>query len=107
VLAMDSAGKERYRIEGYLPKGEFRPELEFALARLAFDAKKWFEAEAQYRSVVERYPTSAVAPAAQYWTGVSAYQRTHEHDALRQTANALANSFPLSIWAIKASIWLP
>lgn len=68
---MDSVvGKERYRIEGYLPKEEFRPELEFVLARLAFDAKKWFEAEAQYRSVLERYPTSAVAPAAQYWTGV-------------------------------------
>lgn len=106
VLVMDSAGKERYRIEGYLPKMDFRAELEFALARLMFDAKKWSGAEKQYGSVIERYPTSAVAPAAQYWAGVSAYQRTHDHNVLGQTAKALADKFPLSIWTVKASIWL-
>ena len=107
MLIMDSAGKERYRMEGYLPKGEFRAELDFALARLAFDSKKWSDAQKQYESVVERYPTTAVAPAAQYWTGVSEYQRTHEPDALRRTGKALADRFPRSIWATKASIWLP
>jgi TolA-binding protein len=102
---MDSAGKERYRIEGYLPKMEFRAELESALARLLFDAKEWSAAEKQYGKVVEQYPTSAVAPAAQYWMGVSAYQRTRDHDVLGQTAKALADKFPRSIWSVKASIW--
>jgi hypothetical protein len=45
VVILDSDGDERFRIEGYLPKHEFRAQLELALARVAFMNKKWAEAE--------------------------------------------------------------
>lgn len=104
---MDPEGVERFRIEGYLPKPEFRAALELGLARLAFKLKKWTEAEREYGHVVERYPDSSVAPEALYWTGVSQYQRTHDPKILTQTGKALSEKYPESIWTRKASVWLP
>jgi hypothetical protein len=107
VLIMDSDGVERYRIEGYLPKPEFRAELELGLARLAFKRKNWSDAETKYGEIAEHYPDSAVAPEAQYWTGVSQYQRTHDPAILTQTGKRLAEKYPTSIWTKKGSVWVP
>ena len=103
---MDSAGVERYRIEGYLPKAEFRPQLESALGRLAFKAKNWSEAENVYGGIVERYPNSSIAPEAQYWKGVSEYQRTHDPKFLNETGKLLTQKYPDNVWTKKASVWL-
>ena len=107
VLIMDSSGIERYRIEGYLPKPEFRAELMLGLARVAFKSKNWADAERKYGEVVEGHPDTLVAPEAQYWTGVSQYQRTHDHEILTQTAQVLQQKFPRNLWTVKASVWLP
>jgi len=106
VLVLSPAGSEVFRIEGYLEKPEFRAELELGLARVAFKAKKWQDAEKGYAAIVERYPTSFVAAEAGYWAGVSQYQRTHDHTVLNETARRLAAGFPDSVWAQKSSPWL-
>ena len=67
VLILDSDGIERARVEGYLPKLEFRAYLEMGMARIAFMHKKWADAECGYADVVERYPDSVSAPEAVYW----------------------------------------
>jgi hypothetical protein len=106
ALILDANGSERFRIEGYLPKSEFRAELELGLARVALEAKKWNDAENAYKGVVQRFPESSVAPEAAYWSGVSHYQRTHDHKILGQVARETADKYPKSSWSNKASIWL-
>ena len=105
VLVLDSDGAERLRVEGYLPKEEFRAQLEMGLARVAFTHKQWADAEQRYAEVVERYPGSKVAPEAVYWRGVSRYKATNDHTVLGEVASALSERYRDSVWALKASVW--
>jgi hypothetical protein len=105
ILILDSEGTERLRVEGYLPRDEFRAHLEMALARVAFMHKKWDEAERRYAQVVERYPDSKVAPEAVYWRGVSRYKQTNDHTVLGEVPGQLNEKYPDSVWALKASVW--
>ena len=105
VLVMDSDGTERLRVEGYLPKEEFRAHLEMGLARIAFMRKKWDEAERRYAQVVDRYPDSKVAPEAVYWIGVIQYKRTNDHTVLGEVPKQINEKYPDSVWALKASVW--
>ncbi len=102
---MDSDGEERWRIEGYLPKNDFRAQLEMGLARLDVVHKHWEEAERRYAHVVETYPKSKAAPEALYWRNVSRYSRTHEVAALQSVASELEQRYPDSEWALKATVW--
>jgi hypothetical protein len=106
VLLMDSGGVERYRIEGYLPRPEFRAELQLGIGRVAFKLKKWADAEKAFADVVQQFPTSSVAPEAEYWAGVSQYQRTHDHAILASTGKRLAEKYPGSVWTQKGSVWV-
>lgn len=105
VLVMDSDGDERWRIEGYLSKNEFRAQLEMGLARIAFMHKQWADAEHRYAQIVERYSDTAAAPEAVYWRGVSQYKRTNDHTVLGGVAEQLSQKYPNSVWAQKASVW--
>jgi hypothetical protein len=105
VLIMDSEGVERLRIEGYLPKEEFRAHLEMGLARIAFMRKKWADAEHRYAGVAERYPDSKVAAEALYWRGVSRYKQTNDHTALGEVPEQLKEKYADTVWALKASVW--
>lgn len=105
VLILDSDGAERLRIEGYLPRDEFRAHLEMGLARVAFMRKQWAEAERGYAQVVERYPDSKVTPEAVYWRGVSRYKATNDHTVLGEVPGQLKEKYPDSVWALKASVW--
>jgi TolA-binding protein len=102
---MDSDGTERFRIEGYLPKAEFRAQLELGLARVAFMNKHWADAERMYAQVVERYPDSKAAPEAIYWKGVSRYKQTNDHHVLGEVPEQLKGKYADSVWALKASVW--
>ena len=104
VLILDA--KERKRIEGYLPKFEFFPQLESALARVAFMHKRWSEAEGRYAGVAERHPNTSAAPEALYWRGVSRYKASGNHSALSQVAMELKEKYPRDLWTLKASLWL-
>ncbi|HEV2861881.1 MAG TPA: tetratricopeptide repeat protein [Pyrinomonadaceae bacterium] len=105
VLILDSGGKERLRIEGYLPKEEFRAHLELGLARVAFTGKKWDEAERRYAEVLERHPDSKVAPEALYWKGVSHYKATNDHTVLGELPGQFKERYPDSLWAQKTAAW--
>lgn len=105
VLVFDSNGVERHRIEGYLPKDEFRAQLQLGLARIAFKEKKWADAERGYSAIVENYPQTAAAPEAVYWSGVSHYRGTNDHTVLGRVAQELEQKYPQSIWTKKALPW--
>jgi TolA-binding protein len=102
---MNSSGDERWRIEGYLPKNEFRSQLELGLARISFMDKHWADAEQRFGQVIGRYAETAAAPEAVYWKGVSQYKRTNDHTVLGGVAQELGEKYPESVWAKKASVW--
>ena len=105
VLILDSNGEERYRNEGYLPKDEFRAQLELGLAREAFMNKNWSEAERRYGEVLDRYPNTKAAPEALYWKGVSHYKATNDHTVLGELAEQFKQKYSDSIWALKTLAW--
>ncbi|HEX6718539.1 MAG TPA: thioredoxin fold domain-containing protein [Pyrinomonadaceae bacterium] len=106
IVILDSNGEERYRIEGYLPKDEFRAALELGLARVDFMDKKWTEAERRYTEVLEKYPESKSAPEALYWKGVSHYKATNDHTILGELPGQFQEKYPESVWALKTAAWV-
>ena len=54
MLLLDSEGKERVRLEGYLPNNDFVAALTSGLGRIAFVQKKYADAERWYGDVVAR-----------------------------------------------------
>jgi TolA-binding protein len=107
VLLLDSEGKERVRLEGYLPNEDFIAALESGLGRIAFVHKKYADAERWYDDVVKRLPRSHSAPGAMYWHAVSQYKATNDHTILGRVAEDLRKQYPSSVWAAKAIPWLP
>ncbi|MBV8206432.1 MAG: hypothetical protein JO041_06545 [Acidobacteria bacterium] len=105
ALLVDSEGRERFRIEGYLPRPEFFPQLKLGLGRIAFLGKRFAEAESLYTDIIEQHGGSASAAEAIYWRGVAQYKRTKDHTVLNAVAQQLNQRFPGSIWTEKASIW--
>ena len=107
MLLLDSGGKERVRLEGYLPNAEFVAALESGLGRLALVHKKYADADRWYGDVITRFPESHAAPEATYWKAVARYKGAKDHDALDNMAAELQKRYPKSVWASKASAWLP
>jgi TolA-binding protein len=105
ALVLDENGKERHRIEGYLPKDEFAAQLLLGVARVAFMQKKWKDAEALYSQILNDYPKSSAAPEAVYWKAVSHYKATNDHTVLGEVPKTLQQKYPNSIWAKKAIPW--
>jgi TolA-binding protein len=105
VVILDSNGKERFRIEGYLPQEEFRAQLELALSRIAFMSKQFAEAEKRYSAVLDRYPNTQAAPEALYWKGVSHYKATNDHTVLGELPEQFRQKYPNSSWALKTAAW--
>jgi hypothetical protein len=103
---MDPDGKERWRLEGYLPKEEFNAFLIMGLGRVAFMRKDWAEARKYYSEVSERFPHSNYAPEAVYWEAVSRYKATNDHTALGEAAKAFTEKYTDSLWAKKSLPWL-
>ena len=106
MIILDPNGTERFRIEGYLPKDEFRAQLELGLARVAFMSKNWKDAERRYTEVLERYPESKAAPEALYWKGVSHYKGTNDHTVLGELPGQFQEKYPDSEWALKTAAWV-
>ena len=106
-MILDDSGKERFRIDGYLPREEFVANLEMGLAHVAFMKKQWADAESRYTAIIERHPSSGVVPEAMYWAAVSHYKKTNDHTVLARLSEELAQKFPDNIWTEKALPWLP
>ena len=106
MIILDPNGKERFRIEGYLPKDEFRAHLELALARVAFMSKNFADSERRFSEILERYPQSKAAPEALYWKGVSHYKSTNDHTVLGELPGQFEEKYPDSIWDLKTAAWV-
>jgi len=106
MIILDPDGKERWRLEGYLPRDEFSVNLRMGLARVAAMRKDWADAEKRYADVAENYPDSHYAPEAVYWQGVSRYQGTHDHTALGAVAQTFKDEYQDSLQALKSQPWL-
>ena len=102
---MDSAGVERYRIEGYLPKDWFRSRLQMGLARVAFMHKKFAEAQQIYADIANRVGELTLAAEAIYWRDVCKYKVTNDHTSLGVAAKELAEKFPSDEWRLKSLPW--
>jgi outer membrane protein assembly factor BamD (BamD/ComL family) len=102
---MDSNGKERRRIEGYLTKDEFNAHLELGLARVDVMNKNWADAERRYTEIIERFPNTKAAPEAVYWQAVSRYKATNDHTALGEVAKTFTEKYQDSIEAMKSIPW--
>jgi hypothetical protein len=105
VIVADPDGRERYRLEGYLPAEDFLAQLELGLGKSAFGNSNFAEAERRFRSVATKFPKSETAPEALYWMGVSKYKATNDANALKETAKAFRSQYKDSQWAKKASVW--
>lgn len=105
MLVLDADGKERHRIEGFLPVNDFLPQLLLGLAKAAFAREEWSKAEELYRRIAREFPKSEAAPEALYWAGVARYKGKGDPAALGETWKTLHAQFPASTWASKASVW--
>ena len=107
ILVVDSSGRERHRIEGFLPADDFVAQLALGRAHAAFGRTDFEEAARQFGEVVDRHATSDAAAEAQYWHGVARYKASGDASALGATATELQKRYPESTWTKKASVWLP
>lgn len=103
MILLDSEGKERVRVEGYLPNADFNAALMSGLGRIAFVQKKYADAERWYGGVVDRFGDSHFAPEAMYWRAVAHYKATNDHTVLGEVAEELRSRYPSSVWASKAT----
>ena len=83
-------GKERVRLEGYLPNNDFMAALKNGLGRIAFVQKKYADAERWYGDVVAQYGDSHFAPEAMYWRAVAQYSASHDHTVLGKSRRGTA-----------------
>ena len=102
---MDSDGRERYRIEGYLPKDWFQARLEMAVARIDFVKKKFADAEKRYSGVIEKFKSTGVVAEAIYWRAVCKYKATNDHTVLGPAAEELSERYPGDEWTLKSDPW--
>jgi hypothetical protein len=83
VLLLDNEGKERVRLEGYLPNEDFLAALESGLGRISFVRKNYPDAMRWYNDVVARFGDSHWAAEVMYWRAVARYKATNDHTVLR------------------------
>ena len=96
-------GKDLSSWNGYLPPAEFVPQLLVAQAQALLRLQDEPAAAAVYHEVIERFPTSAVAPEAQYFFAVAAYKHSHQAPDLLDNWRRLQERYPHSIWRVKQS----
>ena len=90
MLLLDNQGKERARLEGYLPNNGFNAFLRNGLGRIAFVQKKYADAERWYGEVVAQFGDSHLAPEAMYWRAVARVQRVPRSHSPGQSRRGIA-----------------
>ena len=105
VLVVDRTGRERHRIEGFLPVEDFMAQLSIGAAHAAFAAGDYASAARRFDEIMEAHAASDAAPEAQYWAGVSRYKASGNPAALKDTARRFSERFQDTSWAKKASVW--
>jgi TolA-binding protein len=96
-------GIDLYHWNGYLPPFEFLPQLLVAQAQACLRLQDPGGAAAVFEEVLRRFPTSAVAPEAQYFLAVSLYKQSHKAADLLDNWRRLQTQYPNSLWRFKQS----
>lgn len=104
AIMLDSTGKERYRIEGYLPLQEFAGHLVLGLGRIAFMHKQWQLAEDFYVEVITKHAGTKAVAEAFYWAAVCSYKQNKDIRILTEMAD-FNPRYRDTIWAMKTSVW--
>jgi Tetratricopeptide repeat len=105
IVLLGPDAREQHRIEGFLDAGDFLAQLTLGLGHVARAGHDWDGADRFYGEVLERYPETEAAPAAQYWRGVARYKATNDAAALAETATAFRQRYGDSSWAKRAAVW--
>ena len=103
MLLLDAAGKERARLEGYLPNNDFMAALKNGLGRIVFVQKKYADAERWYGDVVAHYGESHLRR--KRCTGGRS-RSTARPTITRSWAKSPRSKHRSSMWASKAIPWL-
>lgn len=101
IAIADARLKESRRFIGYLPAGEFIPQVQVGVAQLALYHKDPEMAASILAAAVRDYPNSGVAPEALYWGGVAAY-RLGGWPELRAAWKLIGEKYPSSDWVRRA-----
>lgn len=96
-------GYEYDRWNGYLPPFEFLPRMLVAEARAYLAKQDNARAAPIYEDVLRRFPTSEVAPEAQYFLAVATYKQSHAGSDLLDGWRRLQSRYPESVWRVKQS----
>ena len=103
---MSPDNRERFRLEGYLPRSEFEAKLRMGLGRVAFVAKRFDDARVRYQQVIDDSGQTTSVPEAVYWEAVCRYSARGDHKALGEVAKSL-EPYPYSEWSLKSLAWTP
>ena len=93
MLLLDAAGKERVRLEGYLPNHDFMAALKNGLGCIAFVQKKYADAERWYGDVIAQFGDSHFAPEAM--AGCGALQDDQRSHGAGQSCRGASNHLPV------------
>jgi hypothetical protein len=107
LRVLDPEGVELYRWNGYLPPYEFLAQL------LVAEAHAWLRlgdnqrAADGFSAMLDRHPTAACAPEAQYFLAVARYKDSHEAGDLMGGWHRLRGRYPESTWRVRQSFSEP
>lgn len=104
VRMLEADGFEYYRWNGYLPPFEFLPQLLVAEAHARLRQKNIEAAADIYNDVVERFPTSRVAPEAAYYAAVGNYRASKNSVDLMKGWEKPRRRYPDSDWRLKQTM---
>lgn len=95
---------ELRRLIGYLPPGEFLPELKMAVGLVELERGRSAEAHDRFRRIVEQHASAHAAPEALYWAGIAAFRRDGKNkQSLVPAWLKLRARYPHSTWWASAS----
>jgi hypothetical protein len=103
LRVLDPDGVELYRWNGYLPPYEFLAQLLVAEAHAWLRLGENVRAADSYAAALDRHPTAACAPEAQYFLGVARYKGSHEGRDLIAGWHLLRSRYPGSTWRVRQS----
>lgn len=98
---LDPDGFDLYHWNGYLPPPEFTAQLVTAEGHAYLRLHQEDRAVALFDEVLRRFPTSAVAPEAQYFRAVAAYKASHDGNDLLRGWRRLQLRYPESTWRVR------
>lgn len=100
---LDPGGFELYHWNGYLPPGEFLAQLILAQGHAYLRLHEEERSAAAFEEVLRRFPTSSVAPEAQYFLAVANYKASHDGKDLMHGWHRLQVRYPESTWRVRQS----